>query len=112
MRISDELTWVTPGWVFDGVLLDVVARVQPRNPRLAALLLKPVEGFQYLDTSTWAASDMVLLFESLEAIRSTRLRTGPSAFHEPRAFPLFMRELDELVAQLRKDARVRPLAPE
>ena len=111
VRVSIGNAWAPPSWIFDNVLEDIAKYVGLRDPDLSHAIQEALEGFQYLDASRWSARQVLLLLEGARASREERRRAGASAFQRPEFFPGFMARVEQLIAQVEVDPRLRAPGP-
>jgi len=107
VAISAKSSWTPAGWIFDNTLEDAADLLQDRDARLARLVRDALEGFEYLDVSSWTSMEMSSLLQAVVAARAQRVRRGAAAFAKPEFFPGFVEEVDRFIGLLEADPRMR-----
>lgn len=99
-----------PGWIFDNVLSDLAAELQGRVPALAARLLdgRTDRSVGYFDCVPLDPSALRELLHAAERVLDRTLAAGSGSFHDPSAFPGYIRNVRDLISLLREDPRAGP----
>jgi hypothetical protein len=105
--VNERSIWMPPGWVFDNVLSDLAAELQQRVPALTARLLdgRTDRSVGYFDCVSLDSPTLRELLHAAEHVLDRTLAAGSGSFHEPSAFPGFVRHVRDLIALLREDPR-------
>ena len=104
--IRPKVSWVAPGWIFDGVLNRIAEIVQETNVHLAERVRNGTsdrQAFGYLDLGDWTREERRLFLAAALEARARCERAGPVSWHDPKTFPGYMKRFEELIEALQKD---------
>ena len=104
--VNDTADWLPPGWLYDNALKKIAAELPPTETALLALLAKADTTMtSYADLRKLDARTFRALVAAGEPARARLVAAGAASFHQPDAFPGYMRWFDELLAKLKADPR-------
>ena len=109
LEIADDLCWMPAGWVFDNVLERMSAALIGNDDALSEKLLRSrtQENAGYLDLRSCGASQISILIQAADDSYAKAQNEGPASFYDPKFYPGFMNQFQNLREMLR--ARLREL---
>lgn len=106
--VNENDDWLPPGWLFDSVLRRLSEKLPDDEEILREILRRAdTSRTSYADLRKLDASSFKLLVSVADRAYEAVVSDGPGAFHEPSAFPAYLRWFNELRTKLKKDSRTK-----
>lgn len=106
IRVNENKSWSTAGWVFDHVLRQSIPYVPVDEQRLLSALGKGmIEGVGYINLSALPPADKQVFLRALRDGLRHAEECGRSAFGDPAFYPGFIDQFGELINMLSSDLK-------
>ena len=104
--VNENDDWLPPGWLFDNVLRRISTEL-PDDEEVLRDILRQADTARtsYADLRELAPDSFRLLVKIADRAYDAVASDGPSAFHDPSAFPGYIRWFDDLRSKLKRDPR-------
>jgi hypothetical protein len=109
LEISDGLSWMPAGWVYDGALERLAKAIEADRPSVARALLRARTEANggHLDLRTFRAEDLWAIERGADEAYAQLESAGPSSFAMPEYYAGFMEQFLALREMLRLVSRAR-----
>jgi len=112
--VTDSVSWLPAGWVYDSVLEDAATQVAPHGADLADRLRSATtsSSVAYLDIRPWADADVAAFADAVQDGLDRVVHRGRAAFADPGFFDGYVAKVAQLASMLRDEvARRRAARP-